>query len=179
MTIDALDYGKAPDFSLYENAEKWVSTRPKVLCNSDAGDFPEYLSKNFRWTRTHSAAQLLARLNATHKDVKEVRNIRIVNRTSSGLISRVALDTHPVGTIILNGESEIRRALGLPSSFFTLHRNFETDGHLKHVLIKGAGSGHHVGLCQMGAMRLAQMGHDYIFILKHYYQGIEVYRIYE
>lgn len=47
-----------------------------------------------------------------------------------------------------------------------------------HVIINGIGYGHGVGMSQMGAMYLSENGYNYDDILKHYYTGIEIKKIY-
>ena len=76
-------------------------------------------------------------------------------------------------------EWPIRRALRLRSTFFILSRTYDENHHLEWLVIRGAGWGHGVGLCQVGAIMVGKRGHDYTSILKHYFHGIEIYKIYQ
>ncbi|NQU44738.1 SpoIID/LytB domain-containing protein [bacterium] len=179
--IDDLEGRLEPDFSHYETAEKWVNTRPEVLCNPDLNPgLPEYAKGSFRWSRTYSAADLRDHLSRHYQNIDKVTNIRIARRTRSGLITKVLVDTVPRGTLSLADEMTVRSALGgLPSPFFTLEREFDANHHLIRVTLKGAGEGHGVGLCQLGAISLILKGKDYLTVLKHYYQDIDIYKIYQ
>ncbi len=71
----------------------------------------------------------------------------------------------------------IRRVLGLREMLFVIERVYET-GQLTHFVFNGRGWGHGVGLCQVGAFGMARAGADYKNILKKYYQGIKIGKIY-
>jgi len=71
----------------------------------------------------------------------------------------------------------IRRVLGLRETLFVIERVYETD-QLTHFVFNGRGWGHGVGLCQVGAFGMARAGADYKNILKKYYQGIKISKIY-
>lgn len=176
--LDGPENLEKPDVGRYENAEKWVTSRPHVYCNPDYYDLPAHSRHAFRWERTYSAKTLAHIIGKRYYSVDSVHNIRIVDRRPSGLIAGVQVDCHPRGTISLRYESEIRNALNLPSAFFTLDREFDSRKRLQKVTLKGAGRGHGVGLCQMGAIAMSQEGYDYLQILRHYYDHIEIYKIY-
>lgn len=180
--VDALEQPESPpDFSQYQECERWINSNPDVLCNPKNAGLPPHADTVFRWSRTYSAQWLTNRLKELHYvNVDWVTNVSIAERTPSGLITQVRIDTTPRGAIVLEGESRIRRTLGgLPSPFFTLDRTYGKNRAFLKVQIKGAGIGHNVGLCQMGAMAMAEKGYSYIEILKHYFTDIEVYQIYQ
>jgi SpoIID/LytB domain protein len=74
---------------------------------------------------------------------------------------------------------EIRRVLGgIYSTCFSHLRDHDEDGYLKALVIHGAGFGHGVGMCQMGAYMMAKRGYNYRQILGHYYKGVQIRRLY-
>jgi len=72
----------------------------------------------------------------------------------------------------------VRWVLGLKDTLFALDREFESDGRVSHFVFSGRGWGHGVGLCQVGAYRMAQAGANYRDILKKYYRDVRVSRYY-
>lgn len=72
----------------------------------------------------------------------------------------------------------IRRVLGLKETLFVIEREYDENGELSHLLFTGRGWGHGVGLCQVGAFGMARAGADYQEILKKYYKGIKITKIY-
>lgn len=179
--VDSLSGRKVPNFAEDpDEVETWTHEKSGVLCNP--GSNADQESKDaFRWSRGYTAEQLTKVVKETYPQVEEVTNIRVTKRTPSGLAAEVTLDVNPGKPIVLSHDSEIRRGLGdIPSSFFSLSCDREKKSkRLIRVDIRGAGRGHAVGLCQMGASALAKQGKDYLFILKHYYQGVSVYKIYK
>jgi stage II sporulation protein D len=81
------------------------------------------------------------------------------------------------GTEIVTG-LKIRWVLGLRETDFVVDREADENGQISAFEFSGRGWGHGVGLCQVGAFRLAQMGHTYTEILKKYYQGIKIDKVY-
>ena len=72
----------------------------------------------------------------------------------------------------------IRRVLGLKETLFVMEKEFDENGELSHVLFTGRGWGHGVGLCQVGAFGMARAGAGYKEILKKYYKGIKITKLY-
>ena len=72
----------------------------------------------------------------------------------------------------------IRRVLGLRDTLFVLEKKFDETGELSHIIFTGRGWGHGVGLCQVGAFGMARAGADYREILKKYYKGIKITKLY-
>ncbi len=73
---------------------------------------------------------------------------------------------------------KIRWTLGLKDTLFDIDREYDEEGNVSHFTFSGKGWGHGVGLCQVGSFRMAQTGADYKEILKKYYQGIKISKIY-
>jgi stage II sporulation protein D len=72
----------------------------------------------------------------------------------------------------------IRRVLGLRETLFVMEREYDDTDELSHILFTGRGWGHGVGLCQVGAFGMARAGADYQEILKKYYKGIKITKLY-
>ncbi len=72
----------------------------------------------------------------------------------------------------------IRRVLGLSETLFVIDREYDKEGAITHFTFNGKGLGHGVGLCQVGAFGMALAGADYKGILKKYYRGIKIGKIY-
>ena len=105
-----------------------------------------------------------------------------VERGKSGRICRLKI----VGTgktLIIGKELEIRRTLSkthLYSSAFVVEQSdLDANGIPQHFTIFGAGWGHGVGLCQIGAAMMSENGYDYDSILLHYYRGANIKRLYD
>jgi stage II sporulation protein D len=73
---------------------------------------------------------------------------------------------------------KIRQVLNLRDNLFVIDREQDADGRVTHFIFSGKGWGHGVGLCQVGAYRMAQKGATYSEILKKYYRGIKLDKIY-
>ena len=104
-----------------------------------------------------------------------------MERGKSGRISKLLI----VGTersFTIGKELEIRRALSdshLYSSAFVVDRkDIGSDGVPQRFELTGAGWGHGVGLCQIGAAVMGEKGFDYRQILLHYYRNAEIKDIY-
>ncbi len=81
------------------------------------------------------------------------------------------------GTAVVRG-LKIQKVLGLRDTLFVIDREKDDNGNISYFVINGRGWGHGVGLCQIGAYGMAQAGADYKEILKKYYHGIEINKIY-
>jgi stage II sporulation protein D len=73
----------------------------------------------------------------------------------------------------------IRRVLGLRDTLFVIDREYDTSGQIQAFVFTGRGWGHGVGLCQVGAYGLALSGANYREILKKYYHGVKITRLYK
>jgi SpoIID/LytB domain protein len=131
----------------------------------------------YRWERRFSAAELDALLAPL--GVGSVRALRVVERGVSGRGVLLAVSGNE-GATEVRGELNIRRALGmLNSSLFVVSAERDDQGTPRAWILRGGGWGHGVGMCQTGAIGRADAGHDYRAILRHYFNGAEVTRIYE
>jgi SpoIID/LytB domain protein len=79
----------------------------------------------------------------------------------------------------IRGELEIRRALGnLKSAMFILEIARDAGGHVTALSATGGGHGHGVGMCQVGAVGMAQAGRSYVEILRQYYGAAHLRKLY-
>jgi SpoIID/LytB domain protein len=131
---------------------------------------PREAASNYRWQKTIDPATL--------GDVGRLRDIVVVERGVSGRATRLRL-VGDGGARELVGELEIRRRLGnLKSAMFALDLVREGSGHVTAIRAVGGGHGHGVGMCQTGAVGMAQAGKSYVDILRHYYDGAELRKLY-
>ncbi len=79
--------------------------------------------------------------------------------------------------VAVNG-LKVRWVLGLRDTWFSVDREYGPNGLISHFVFTGRGWGHGVGLCQVGAFRMAQLGGRFDMILKKYYRGITIDKIY-
>jgi len=153
------------------NIEAWLSSRPRAWCNH-----PRYNRDKFRWTKRLSvgAAQ---RLLAEH-GVGDLRTIRVLARGVSGRATLVEVEGSR-GKSQIRGELNIRRSLGnLRSSMFIVKAVTGGDGRLRELVFQGGGWGHGVGMCQTGAIGMADAGRSHGQILGHYYPHSELQSLY-
>ncbi len=128
---------------------------------------------NFRWHKAIDVAALEARAG-----VGRLRDLRVLERGVSGRATRLVV-VGDGGTKEIRGELEIRRALGnLKSAMFLLDLARDGGGHVTSLSATGGGHGHGVGMCQVGAVGMAGAGRSYIEILRHYYAGSHLRKLY-
>ncbi len=136
-----------------------------------------YGKGRYRWTKLVSTADLSRLIAAQYPEVGAVRALEPVERGSSGRI-RVLRIVGANKTITVRGDLHIRRLLGgLRSTLFMV----EVVGPSRAPTafkIRGAGFGHGVGMCQTGAIGMAETGKKFASILLHYYPDSHVRRLY-
>jgi len=128
------------------------------------------------WITELTVGQVQARLARAARGIGTITDLRVVSRGSSHRVT----DLEVVGT---NGTAHvrggrIRSALGLREQLFVIDREYDDSGRVTQFVFNGRGWGHGVGMCQVGAYGLARQGWSYEQILKAYYTGIELTRIY-
>jgi len=128
-----------------------------------------------RWLVRQAKADLEKRVN-DYYPIGELQDLIIRERGKSRRVTELEI----VGTesqVLVKG-LKVRWVLGLRDTLFTLDKEYDTDGRVSHYVFAGKGWGHGVGLCQVGASRMAQAGAGYKEILKKYYQDIKISRYY-
>jgi peptidoglycan hydrolase-like amidase len=128
------------------------------------------------WTTELSLGQVQARLGRYASGIGSLIDLRVLARG----ISRRAADLEVVGTSGVGHVrgGRIRSALGLREQLFVIERKYDDNGRVTGFAFLGRGWGHGVGMCQVGAYGLARQGFTHEQILKAYYAGIEVMRMY-
>lgn len=126
-----------------------------------------HASRTLRWQRTVPARKL-DRIARTHDLGEHATEFQIISRDEAGRMMRARF-SGDMATRTFPGD-RMRAELGLPSGMITLF-GVQRDGSL-HV--EGVGSGHGIGLCQLGALELARSGRDVHGILAHYYPRAEI-----
>jgi stage II sporulation protein D len=123
-----------------------------------------------------SLGQVQARLGRYARGVGSLVDLRVIARGTS----RRALDLEVVGTDGVGHVrgGRIRSALGLREQLFVIERKYDDNGRVTGFAFLGRGWGHGVGMCQVGAYGLARQGFTHEQILKAYYAGIELTRMY-
>src|SRR5690349_16813788 len=145
----------------------------KPATNGAAAD---RMSPFANWTRWLSFGQVQAHVARSSKGIGSITDLRVVSRGSSHRVT----DLEVIGT---NGTAHvrggrIRSALGLREQLFIIDRDYDESGRVTEFIFNGRGWGHGVGMCQVGAYGLAKQGWTYEQILKAYYTGIELTRLY-
>ncbi|HSS02142.1 MAG TPA: SpoIID/LytB domain-containing protein [Kofleriaceae bacterium] len=126
----------------------------------------------FRWTETIAATELSARVATEYPEIGRVKQLAAKQRGSSGRIGVLEIRGDK-GSTLVTGDLHIRRLLGgLRSTLFEATRQGDA------FVIHGAGFGHGVGMCQMGAIGMATAGKRAAQILAHYYRGSHLHRLY-
>ena len=128
------------------------------------------------WTTELSLGQVQARLGRHARGIGSLVDLRVMARGTS----RRALDLEIVGTDGVGHVrgGRIRSALGLREQLFVIERKYDDNGRVTGFAFLGRGWGHGVGMCQVGAYGLARQGFTHEQILKAYYAGIELTRMY-
>jgi len=179
--------GNLPVLNSESGFIKWCRSSPEVFCNTSDKEFLARVLNNydtetqdfFRWKVSYTQTQLTnIILKRTGIDFGKITDLIPDERGASGRIIKLKI----VGekkTMTIGKELFIRQALSeshLYSSAFFVEKN-ETGSEVEFVL-HGAGWGHGVGLCQIGAAFMAEKGYEYRKILKHYYKDADIEEIY-
>ena len=161
-------------------AEKWILGNPDAFCNSSdikvlsqvLNDYDQETMDFFRWEIQYSQKDLSDLVKKrTGIDFGNIVDLVPVERGTSGRLIKLKI-TGDKKTLTIGKELEIRKALSdshLYSSAFVVEKK-EDNGELTFIL-HGAGWGHGVGLCQIGAAVMGEKGYNYEEILMHYFRG--------
>ena len=172
------------DLTTEKNADIWVHSMPDVCCNLSAAghpDFGKYAEKYFRWEQRIPRTELersIAEYAGTA--IGQLIDIIPLKRGTSGrLISINCVGTEE--SVQIKKELNIRRALSkstLYSACFVVEKEGIKNGLAETFVFKGAGWGHGVGLCQLGAAVRAHKGDTVSEILSWYYPGTQIKQLY-
>ena len=199
---DLLDaHGKTPalpDLSQEEEAEQWIRTAPEAFCNTHdqsilsqvLNSYDQETTDFYRWHVSYTQEELSNLIQKrSGVDYGYIIDLKPIARGTSGRIWKLKI----IGTkqsCTIGKELEIRRTLStshLYSSAFVVDKEgtLEVEPNatgITHVparfMLTGAGWGHGVGLCQIGAAVMGARGYDYRTILSHYFEGAELTHLY-
>ena len=179
-----------PNLINEDEATEWIKSSPIAFCNTNntevlkqvLNDYDQETTDFYRWTVSYTQEELSQLItNRSGIDYGKIIEIIPIERGTSGRIIRLKI----VGTeqvMIIGKELEIRRTLSethLYSSAFVVETSEEDDeGIPGKFTLHGAGWGHGVGLCQIGAAMMAEKGFMYEEILEHYYPGATIEKRY-
>ena len=178
-----------PDLTIEAEAEKWIRSAPPAFCSRPSGNilrqvlnsYDQETTDFYRWSVRYSAdtlSELFARKSGI--DVGRITAITPVKRGPSGRIYELSVQG-TIKSVIIGKELEIRRVLSeshLFSSAFVIDTEQDSDGNAKAFVLTGAGWGHGVGLCQIGAAVMSDNGYNYREILAHYYPNTGIGKFY-
>ena len=172
-------------------AERWIRSNPPAFCNTTdkkilsqvLNDYDQETADFYRWKVIYSQEKIQQLFEEKLKmNFGAILDMKAVERGKSGRISKLQI----IGTektFTIGKELEIRRALSdthLYSSAFVVDKyDKDEQGVPQRFEIIGAGWGHGVGLCQIGAAVMGEQGYAYNDILLHYYQGAEIKQLYK
>jgi stage II sporulation protein D len=173
------------------NAVAWIAAKPLAYCNTDSQEllsrilpgFDQETLDFYRWRVRYSQEEIQELLlSRAGIDVGRVLSLEAVERGESARIIRLRIrGTNQ--TVILGKELEIRRALSAShlysSAFLVKVERSEGAEYPETFELAGAGWGHGVGLCQIGAAVMADRGFRHQEILAHYFKGAELRSLYE
>ncbi len=128
------------------------------------------------WTRSMTVGQVQAHLARAARGIGPIVDLRVVSRGSSHRVTDLEI-VGANGTAHVRG-GRIRSVLGLREQLFVIDREYDDSGRVTEFTFVGRGWGHGVGMCQVGAYGLAKQGWSAEQILKAYYSGIELTRLY-
>ncbi|MBI9071289.1 MAG: SpoIID/LytB domain-containing protein [Melioribacteraceae bacterium] len=192
--VKTIDYKYEPDdFDLdltkEKAAEAWIRKSPAAFCNTSDEkilsqvllDYDQETTDFYRWKVEYSQNEIAELINGKSAwDFGDIIDLIPIERGVSGRLIKLKI----VGskkTLIIGKELEIRRILSkshLYSSAFVIDKDMIVDNVPGKFILTGAGWGHGVGLCQIGAAVMGEMGYSFDAILLHYFKGASIQKDY-
>ena len=175
------------DASSEDAARRWIEGHDEAFCSSVDGrvlsqvlnGYDRETNDFYRWTVEYTAEELsLLIKEKSGIDLGRIEELVPLQRGASGRIIKLKI-AGSEKSIVVGKELEIRRWLSpshLYSSAFIVDKKYGADNNVTFVL-RGAGWGHGVGLCQIGAAAMSEKGYDFRAILSHYYPNTELKNI--
>ena len=179
---------RSPDLCVEANARAWILASPPADCNAGGeilarilNDYDRETRDFFRWTVSYPADELSALVEERlHVGLGDVLDLQPVERGTSGRLTRLKI-VGTRGSLIIGKELVIRSALSrahLYSSAFVIDVTRNAGGRPARFVLRGAGWGHGVGLCQIGAAVMSERGCSYREILARYFPGTRLETVY-
>ncbi|WP_294628189.1 SpoIID/LytB domain-containing protein [uncultured Bacteroides sp.] len=182
---------RLPDLTIETEADQWIRTSPVAFCNTQdkkmlnqvLNTYDQETADFYRWKVSYSQQELSELIHRRSGiDFGKIIDLIPVERGTSGRLVRLKI-VGTLRTLTIGKELEIRRTLSashLYSSAFVVDKEYtEEEPELpSRFILTGAGWGHGVGLCQIGAAVMGEQGYTYEEILSHYYPGSTIERPY-
>lgn len=180
---DDVNPANIPDLTIEAESVKWIQSRPSAFCNTQdkkilgqvLNNYDQETTDFYRWSVSYSQEELSALvMKRSGIDFGLIEDLIPLERGTSGRLVKLKI----IGskkTLIIGKELEIRRILStshLYSSAFIISKSESA------FTLTGAGWGHGVGLCQIGAAVMGEKGYTYDKILLHYYVGAQIEKKY-
>ena len=178
-----------PPLKTEGEVERWILGSPEAYCNTTDGrilkqvlpSFDQETTDFFRWKVKHKREELEELVKTKSGiDFGTIINLQSVQRGVSGRIIKLRIEGSN-RTLTVGKELEIRRWLSkshLYSSAFVVKTERDSKGIPTRFVFHGAGWGHGVGLCQIGASVMATKGFKAEEIVKHYFRGAQLMKLY-
>lgn len=188
-----------PDLSIEAEADKWIRTSPVAFCNTQdekilsqvLNNYDQETADFYRWKVCYSQQELSELIHKRSGiDFGKIIDLIPIERGTSGRLVRLKI-VGMLRTLTIGKELEIRRTLStshLYSSAFVVDKEYKEEYREckeeeqeipSRFILTGAGWGHGVGLCQIGAAVMGEQGYKYEEILSHYYPGSTIERQYK
>ena len=177
------------DLRMDDEAELWIRNSPHAFCNTKdkyiltqvLPEFDQETSDFYRWNVSYTQKELSALIaKKTGIDFGQIIKLEAIERGHSSRIIKLKI-WGTKKTMVIGKELEIRRALSeshlYSSAFVVDHLDIKNEVP-QEIRISGAGWGHGVGLCQIGAAVMGEKGYNYKLILKHYFRGAKLKKSY-
>lgn len=173
-----------PDLTIEQESVKWIESRPTAFCNTQdkkilgqvLNNYDQETTDFYRWQVTYSQDEISTLIHKRSGiDFGTIHELIPIERGTSGRLIKLKI----VGskkTMIIGKELEIRRILSTSHLYSSAFIVDKTDNSFT---LTGAGWGHGVGLCQIGAAMMGEKGYSYDKILLHYYVGARIEKSYE
>lgn len=184
-----LDVDYESDLRKEYPAQKWIRNSPQAYCNTVdkevlsqvLNDYDQETADFYRWEVKYEQNHLTELIKRkTGRDFGQIIDLIPIERGLSGRLIKLRI----VGTnlsLTIGKELEIRKTLSeshLYSSAFTVDKKYSSGNIPVEFIIKGAGWGHGVGLCQIGAAVMGSQGFSFEEILLHYFKGATISKEY-
>ena len=196
---DSQTTNKLPDLTIEAEADKWIRTSPVAFCNTQdkkilsqvLNNYDQETADFYRWKVSYSQEELSELIHKRSGiDFGKIIDLIPVERGTSGRLVRLKI-VGTLRTLTIGKELEIRRTLStshLYSSAFVVDKEYKEEDRKyeeeeqkipSRFILTGAGWGHGVGLCQIGAAVMGEQDYKYEEILSHYYPGSMIERQYK
>lgn len=179
-----------PNLENENEAEKWINSSPESFCNTNEprilsqilNNYDQETTDFYRWKVSYSQTEISDIIKTkTGKDFGDIIDIEPISRGKSGRLWKIRI----IGSkhsMIIGKELEIRKTLSrshLYSSAFIIKKEGIQNNIPQKFILTGAGWGHGVGLCQIGAAVMGEQGYNYKEILQHYYINSMIKTLYK